>query len=98
MDRDECPLDPSHVAPKIISKPMVRSAQTMYLSCVQINTISKQIEMSFHFTRHLGVPSGAPKMISMPIVHLAQTVHPSCIKMNSISKWTEMSFHLTDVT
>jgi hypothetical protein len=55
MDQNEFPLDQHHigvqsVAPKMISKPLVRSAQTMYLSCVKINSISKQTEISFHFT------------------------------------------------
>ena len=30
--------------------PMVRLAHIVHLSCVEINTISKQTEMSFHFT------------------------------------------------
>jgi hypothetical protein len=35
-------------APKVISEPMVRLAQTVHLSCVEINTVSKWTEMSFH--------------------------------------------------
>jgi hypothetical protein len=35
---------------KMISYPMVRSAQTMQLSCVKINYISKWTKMSFHLT------------------------------------------------
>jgi hypothetical protein len=31
-----------------MSKPTVRSTQTMYLSCINISTISKQAETSFH--------------------------------------------------
>jgi hypothetical protein len=35
---------------KMISEPMVCSAQTVHLSCVKIITISKQIETSFHLS------------------------------------------------
>jgi hypothetical protein len=34
----------------MISEPKVRLAQTMHLSCVEIDTIPKQTEMSFHLT------------------------------------------------
>jgi hypothetical protein len=34
----------------MISMPMVHSVQIMHLSCTEINTISKWIEMSFHLT------------------------------------------------
>jgi hypothetical protein len=55
MDQNELPLDPHHVgvqscAPKMISEPMVCLAQTVHLSCVEINTISKWTETSFHLT------------------------------------------------
>jgi hypothetical protein len=33
---------------KMISEPMVCLAQTVHLSCTDINTISKQIETRFH--------------------------------------------------
>jgi hypothetical protein len=32
---------------KVISMPVVHLAQTMHLSCAEIKTISKQIEISF---------------------------------------------------
>jgi hypothetical protein len=55
MDRNEFRLDPRHVgqpsdAPKMPSKTMVRSAQTMHLYYVEINTISKQTQTSFYLT------------------------------------------------
>jgi hypothetical protein len=55
MDRYELPFDPHHlggpsgVAIKI-SMPMVHSAQNVNPSWVEINTISKSTEMSFHLT------------------------------------------------
>ena len=65
---------------------------------IEVNTISKRTETSFHFKRHLGVPSGASKLISEPMVRLAQTVHLSCFEANTFSKLTETSLHLTHVT
>jgi hypothetical protein len=59
MDRNELPLDPRHlgvslVVSKIISEPMVHSAQTVHQYCVKINIVSKWVskwtDMSFHFT------------------------------------------------
>jgi hypothetical protein len=35
-------------APKAISETMVYLAQTVHLSCIEVNTISKQTEMIFH--------------------------------------------------
>jgi hypothetical protein len=86
MDRNELPLDtrplgvPSGV-PKMISTPVVHSAQSMQLCCAQINTISNTIKTSFEVQfdpRHLGVPSGASKMIFEPMVRSMETVHLSC--------------------
>jgi hypothetical protein len=55
MDRNEHPLEPCHLgvpsgASNTISEHMVWLAQTMKLSCVDTNTISKRIEMRFHMT------------------------------------------------
>jgi hypothetical protein len=55
MDQNEHPLNPSHLGvqssvSKMIIESMVRSAQTMHLSCTDTNTISKRIEMRFHMT------------------------------------------------
>jgi hypothetical protein len=49
------PLDPHQLevpssAPKTIFEPIARSAQTVPLSCIEINTVSNQTEASFHFT------------------------------------------------
>jgi hypothetical protein len=55
MDQNEIPQDPCHlVVPsgvsKMISKPAVRLAQTVHLSCVKISTIFKQTESSIHLS------------------------------------------------
>jgi hypothetical protein len=59
MDRNELPLDKCHPGvpsgvPKMISEPIARSAQTLHLSCMEINTISKWTKTSFHFTHVTG--------------------------------------------
>jgi hypothetical protein len=55
MDQNKIPHDPRHLGvpsdvSKTISEPMVRSAQTMHLSCFKISTISKQTESSFQLS------------------------------------------------
>jgi hypothetical protein len=102
MERCEIPHDPHHlgvpsVEYKAIFDPMVRSTQTVHLSCVKINTISKWTKLSLD-PRHLGVPSGASKMISEPTVCLAQTMYLSCTDNNTVSKRKEVRFHMTHVT
>jgi hypothetical protein len=76
---------------------MVRSTQTVHLSCVKISTIYKQTELSLE-PRHLEVPSGASKTIYELMIRLAQTVHLSCTDTNTVSKLKEERFHMTHVT
>jgi hypothetical protein len=54
-DRDKFWHGPRHLrvlsgASKMISEPMVRSVQTVHLSCIKISTISIWTETSFHFS------------------------------------------------
>jgi hypothetical protein len=54
-DRNEIPHDPHHLgvpsgASKMISEPMVCSAQTVHLSCIKISTVYKQTQSSFHLS------------------------------------------------
>ena len=101
MERSEIPHDARHLgvpsgASKTMSEPIVHSTQTVHLSCVIINTISKQTEHELPLEpRHLVVPSGASKMIYEPMVRLAQTVHLSCTDSNNVSKDKEVRFHMT---
>jgi hypothetical protein len=105
-------MDPHHLgvpsgAPKKISLHVVHSAQTVHLSFAEINTFSKQTQMSFHLTHvteefdqvHLSCIeiNTISKMISEPMIHLAQTVHQYYVEISTISKLTEMSFQLTHV-
>jgi hypothetical protein len=79
----------------MILEPIALSAQTVHLSSVKINTITKLTEMSFHLTDvnldyRWEPPKGFPRLCYI----LAQTVHLSCAEMNTISKQTQNSFHL----
>jgi hypothetical protein len=54
-DQNEIPHESCHLGvpsalSKMISKPMVGSAQTVHLSSVKTSTISKQTKISFHMT------------------------------------------------
>ena len=53
--QNKLPLDPHHQgvpldASKMIFEPMVCSMQTMHLTCLKINTISKRTKFCFHLT------------------------------------------------
>jgi hypothetical protein len=55
MRWNELPLEPRHLgvpsgASKMIFKPMVRSAQTVHLYCIDTNTVSKWTKMRLHMT------------------------------------------------
>jgi hypothetical protein len=55
LDQNEIPHDPWHLgvpsgASKMISEPVVRSAQTVHLSCIKICSISKRTESSIHLS------------------------------------------------
>jgi hypothetical protein len=79
----------------MISMPLVLSAQTMHLSCVEINTISKQTKTRFHLTHitleyHRVCPKWFPCVLYVR--------HKSCTEINTIFKQTKMRFHLIHVT
>jgi hypothetical protein len=55
MDQNEIRHDPGHLGvlsavSKAIFEPMVRSSQTVHLSCIKNSTISKWTEMSIQLT------------------------------------------------
>jgi hypothetical protein len=55
MDQNEIPHDPRHLvvplgASKTNFEDVVRSTQTLRLSCVKISTIFKRTELSFHLS------------------------------------------------
>jgi hypothetical protein len=99
MDRNEFPLDPRQVGvpsvvPKMIFDPMVRSVQTMHLSSVEINTISKQTETRFHVTHFtLEFHRVCPKRLPCPwyIRHKLCTYLASRLTLSPIGpKWVSI--------
>jgi hypothetical protein len=55
MDSNKLPIEPRHLGlswgtSKTISEPMVLSAQTVHLYCINTNIVSKRIETRFHMT------------------------------------------------
>jgi hypothetical protein len=89
MDWNELPLDPRHLgvpsgAPKMISEPIACSAQTIHLSCIWINIISKENKMSFHLTHVTKDFHHLPTTIFEPMVYLSQSL--SRTEINTIYK------------
>ena len=103
-DRNELPLEPHHLvvsssASKMISKPMVRLAQTMHLSCIDTNACLQTERREIpNDPRHIGVPLGPSERISKHMVCLTQTGHLSCIKISTMSEKAKTSLHLSLVT
>jgi hypothetical protein len=80
MDQNKHPFDPCHLGVllgvrKKISMHMVHLMQTVYLSCAEISTFSKQTQTSFHLTRVTKEYHLVSKMISKPVVRSVQTFH-----------------------
>jgi hypothetical protein len=50
ISHDQCHIGDPSGASKMISEPMLRSAQTVHLSCVKINSISKQTKTSINLS------------------------------------------------
>ena len=68
-ESNEIPHDPRHLggpsgASKMIFEPMVRLAQTVHLSYINITPSPNGPNEIRHDPRHLGVASGASKIIS----------------------------------
>jgi hypothetical protein len=91
MDENEIPHDPRDLgvpsgASKMISEAVVRSAQTVHLSCIKISTIFERTESSIHLSIVTWEYHRVrPKRFSVPVVRSAQTKHQSCVKISAIS-------------
>ena len=89
MERNKLPHDRSHIGvtfgvPNIITIAMVRSAQTVHQSCVEINrSLSMERNKHPHDRSHLGVKFDVPNTITIPMVCSVQTVHQSCAETNT---------------
>jgi uncharacterized protein YcgL (UPF0745 family) len=101
MDRTELPLEPRHIGvpssvSKMISMPMLRSVQTVHLSCVAL--YPNGTNRAPPVPRRLRSTLGMSKMIYEPMVHLTQTKHLSCTDTNTVSEQIETRFHMIHVT
>jgi hypothetical protein len=70
----------------MISEPLVHLAQTVHLSCIDTNTVSKWIETRFDMTH------------DTKEFHQVQTMHLSCTDTKTVSKQIKMRFDMTHVT
>jgi hypothetical protein len=95
IEQKEIPHDPCHLGvssdrSKTISEVVVRSAQTVHLSCVKIITIFERTKSSFHFSLvTYEYHCVHQKRFCVPMVRSAQTMHLSCVKISTI--WNELS-------
>jgi hypothetical protein len=96
-------LEPSHLglpscASKTISVPVVRSAQTVHLSCVKISTISNELSQASTWASSPRSTIGCDQNDFWAYDMFSQTVHLSCTDTSTLPKWTKTRFHMTDVS
>jgi hypothetical protein len=84
--------------PKMISMPVLHSAQTVHPSSAEINTTLNGPKRASTGPTSPRSTIGCAKNDFFVVVHSAQTMYLSCAEINPISKRTETSFHLTHVT
>jgi hypothetical protein len=90
-DSNKLPLVPCHIgvssgASKTISKPIVRSVQTVHLYCTDTNTVSKRTKTRFHMTHSPRSSIGCVQHDFRANGTFDQTAHVSCVKISTISK------------
>jgi hypothetical protein len=76
---------------------MVRSMQTMQLSCDKISTISKRTKTSYHLSL-VNLEYHQVRPISNPMLRLVQTVHLSSCNTDTIAERTETGLHMSHIT
>ena len=77
---------------------MVRSMQTVHLSCIKIITISKLTKTSFHLSLLPKSTIGCVQNGFLAYDAFFPNLHLSCIETNFISKQTEARFRITCVS
>jgi hypothetical protein len=82
----------------MISKPMVRSMQTLHLSCIKIRTISKELNQASTWASSPRSTIGCIQNDFWAYDMFSTNYAPILHVTNSISKWTKMRFHMTHVT
>jgi hypothetical protein len=96
-------LEPRHLgvpsdASKMISQPMVRSAQTLHQSCVKISTISNELNQASTWASSPRSTIGSVQNNFWAYGMFSTILHLSWTDTSTISKWTKMRFHTTHVT
>jgi hypothetical protein len=99
----ELPLEPHQLgvpscASKMISVPVVRSAQTMQLSCVKNSAISNELSQASTWASSPRSNIGCVQNHFWAYGMFSTNLHLSCTDTNTISKWTKTRFHMTHVT
>jgi hypothetical protein len=82
----------------MISVPMVRSAQTMQLSCIKNSAISNELSQASTWASSPRSNIGCVQNHFWAYGMFSTNMHLSCTDTNTISKWTKTRFHMTHVT
>jgi hypothetical protein len=77
---------------------MVRSAQTLHLSCVKISTISNELNQASTSASSPRSTIGCVRNNFWAYGMFSTILHLSWTDTSTISKWTKMRFHTTHVT
>jgi hypothetical protein len=97
------PLEPRHLgipssASKMISVPVVRSAQTIQLSCIKNSSISNELTQASTWASSPRSTIGCVQNDFRAYGMFSTNLHLSCTNTNTISKWTKTRFHMTHAT
>jgi hypothetical protein len=103
MDWIELPLEPHQLgvpscASKMISVPMVHSAQTMQLSCVKNSAISNELSQASTWASSPRSNIGCVQNHFWAYGMFSTNLHLSCTDTNTILKRTKRRFHMTHAT
>jgi hypothetical protein len=82
----------------MFSEPMVRSTQTLHLSCVKISTISNELNQASTWALSPRSTIGCVQNDFWAYGMFSTNLHLSCTDSNTSSKLTKMRFHMTHVT
>jgi hypothetical protein len=77
---------------------MIRSAQTLHLSCVKISTISNELNQASSWALSPSSTIGCVQNHFWAYGMFSKNLHLSCTDTNTISKWTKTRFHMAHVT
>jgi hypothetical protein len=82
----------------MFSEPMVRSTQTLHLTCVKISTISNELNQASTWASSPRSTIGCVQNDFLAYGMFSTNLHLSCTDTNTISKCTKTRFHMTHIT